>query len=104
MRDWVKLAVNRARASNSDAIFWLDATRPHDRELISKVNAYLKDHDTSSLQISIADPAKACHQTCERLKAGKDTISVTGNVLRDYNTDLFPILEVSNCRFFVNVH
>ena len=94
IRDWVKLAVNRARLSNTPAIFWLDANRPHDREVIAKVNTYLKDHDTSGLDISIHAPVEAIRISLERIKAGKDTISVTGNVLRDYLTDLFPILEL----------
>jgi len=94
IKDWVKLAVTRARASKTPAIFWLDENRAHDAQLIKKVSTYLKDHDTSGLDISIASPVKATQQTLERLKDGKDTISVTGNVLRDYNTDLFPILEL----------
>lgn len=94
IRDWVKLAVTRARASGTPAIFWLDEKRPHDAELIGKVKCYLKDHDTSGLEIDIMSPVKATQFTCERLREGKDTISVTGNVLRDYLTDLFPILEV----------
>ena len=94
IRDWVKLAVNRARLSNTPAVFWLNPQRAHDRELISKVNVYLKDHDTSGLDIRIMSPEEATLFSCQRLKEGKDTISVTGNVLRDYLTDLFPILEV----------
>ena len=94
VRDWVKLAVSRARATESPAVFWLDADRAHDAQLITKVNDYLKDHDTAGLDISIKTPADATLYTLERMKAGKDTISVTGNVLRDYLTDLFPILEV----------
>jgi isocitrate dehydrogenase len=94
IRDWVKLAVNRARATSTPAVFWLDENRAHDAQIIAKVNGYLKDHDTSGLDIRILPPAKACEFTLERIKAGKDTISVTGNVLRDYLTDLFPILEV----------
>jgi len=94
IRDWVKLAVNRARLSNTPAVFWLNPARAHDRELINKVNAYLKDHDTMGLDISIMTPEEATLFSCHRLKEGKDTISVTGNVLRDYLTDLFPILEV----------
>ncbi len=94
IRDWVKLAVTRARASGDPAVFWLDADRPHDAELIKKVNAYLGDYDTTGLTILIKSPAEATRYSCERLKEGKDTISVTGNVLRDYLTDLFPILEV----------
>ena len=94
VRDWVKLAVNRARATNSPAVFWLDKNRAHDAELIKKIETYMKDHDTAGLEIKILAPAEACEFTLERLKAGKDTISVTGNVLRDYLTDLFPILEL----------
>jgi isocitrate dehydrogenase len=94
IRDWVKLAVNRARLSNTPAVFWLNPARAHDRELISKVNTYLKDHDTKGLDIRIMTPEAATLFSCQRLKEGKDTISVTGNVLRDYLTDLFPILEV----------
>jgi isocitrate dehydrogenase len=94
IRDWVGLAVRRARATGTPAIFWLDAERGHDREMIKKVNAYLKDHDISGLDITISPPADACRTTLERMGKGQDTISVTGNVLRDYNTDLFPILEL----------
>lgn len=94
IRDWVKLAVSRARLSGMPAIFWLDNKRAHDRQLISKVNTYLKDHDTSGLDIQIMSPDAATRHTLQRLKAGQDTISVTGNVLRDYLTDLFPILEL----------
>lgn len=94
VRDWVKLAVNRARATGTPAVFWLDESRAHDAQIIAKVNTYLKDHDTTGLDIRILPPAKACEFTLERIKVGKDTISVTGNVLRDYLTDLFPILEV----------
>lgn len=94
IQDWVKLAVTRARASQTPAVFWLDENRAHDAELIKKVNTYLKDHDTSGLDLSILSPIKATLFTCERIKEGKDTISVSGNVLRDYLTDLFPILEV----------
>tara|TARA_R110002049_G_scaffold19889_9_gene74118 strand:- start:2678 stop:3523 length:846 start_codon:yes stop_codon:yes gene_type:complete len=94
IQDWVKLAVTRARASETPAVFWLDENRAHDAELIKKVNTYLKDHDTSGLDLRILSPIKATLFTCERLKDGKDTISVSGNVLRDYLTDLFPILEV----------
>ncbi len=94
IQDWVKLAVTRARLSNTPAIFWLDAKRAHDAQVIAKVEKYLKDHDTTGLDIKIMPPAAACLATLERLKAGQDTISVTGNVLRDYLTDLFPILEV----------
>ena len=94
IQDWVKLAVTRARLSHTPAIFWLDAKRAHDAQIIGKVEKYLKDHDTKGLDIQIMPPAAACHATLVRLKAGQDTISVTGNVLRDYLTDLFPILEV----------
>ncbi len=94
IQDWVKLAVNRARLSKTPAIFWLDDARAHDRELIKKVNAYLKDHDTTGLELHIMAPIEATNFTAERLRRGLDTISVTGNVLRDYLTDLFPILEV----------
>jgi len=94
IRDWVKLAVTRARATNTPAVFWLDGTRAHDAGLIAKVTAYLPEHDTDGLDLRILSPAEACQFTLERLAAGQDTISVTGNVLRDYLTDLFPILEV----------
>ncbi len=94
VQDWVKLAVSRARATNTPAVFWLDKNRAHDAQLIQKVNQYLADHDTSGLEIHILAPAAATEFTLERLKAGQDTISVTGNVLRDYLTDLFPILEL----------
>jgi isocitrate dehydrogenase len=94
IQDWVKLAVTRARASKTPAVFWLDDSRAHDMELIKKVNQYLKDHDTSGLELHILSPIKATEFTLKRIKEGKDTISVSGNVLRDYLTDLFPILEV----------
>ena len=94
IQDWVKLAVNRARLSNTPAVFWLDENRAHDRELIIKVQKYLKDYDTSALDIRILNPVAATEFTLERIIKGLDTISVTGNVLRDYLTDLFPILEV----------
>ena len=94
IRDWVKLAVNRARATDSPAVFWLDKKRAHDAQLIAKVEQYLKDHDTTGLDIRILPPAEACKLSLERIARGEDTISVTGNVLRDYLTDLFPILEV----------
>jgi isocitrate dehydrogenase len=90
----VKLAVNRARFTGNPAIFWLDEQRAHDRNLIEKVKTYLKDHNTTGLDISIASPNHAMRRSCERAHAGLDTISVTGNVLRDYLTDLFPILEL----------
>ena len=94
IRDWVKLAVTRARLSNTPAIFWLDSNRPHDALVIEKVQQYLKDHDTSGLDISILSPVEATRATLKRIREGKDTISVTGNVLRDYLTDLFPIMEL----------
>ncbi|MBF8151389.1 NADP-dependent isocitrate dehydrogenase [Winogradskyella sp. F6397] len=94
IQDWVKLAVTRARASETPAVFWLDKKRAHDAELIKKVNLYLKDHDTEGLDIRILSLVDATNFTLKRIKEGKDTISVTGNVLRDYLTDLFPILEV----------
>jgi isocitrate dehydrogenase len=94
VRDWVKLAVTRARAAGVPAIFWLDAARAHDAELITKVNRYLAEHDTNGLTIEIMAPADATRYSLERIRRGLDTISVTGNVLRDYLTDLFPILEV----------
>ncbi|ATC65596.1 isocitrate dehydrogenase (NADP(+)) [Nibricoccus aquaticus] len=94
VQDWVKLAVNRARLSNTPAIFWLDKARAHDAQIIAKVEKYLAQHDTTGLDISILPPAAACQKTLERIVKGQDTISVTGNVLRDYLTDLFPILEV----------
>jgi isocitrate dehydrogenase len=94
IRDWVKLAVNRAKATGNPAIFWLDKNRAHDAQMINKVNAYLKDHDTIGLEIQIMSPIEAMKYTLPRAKAGLDTISVTGNALRDYLTDLFPILEL----------
>ena len=94
IQDWVKLAVNRARLSDTPAVFWLDDKRAHDVQLIEKVKTYLKDHDTNGLDIRIMDPIEATNFTLDRVKDGKDTISVTGNVLRDYLTDLFPILEL----------
>ncbi len=94
IQDWVKLAVTRARASNTPAVFWLDPARAHDGELIKKVNQYLPNHDTSGLEIKILSPVEATQYSLVRMKAGQDTISVTGNVLRDYLTDLFPILEL----------
>ena len=95
IQDWVKLAVTRARLSNTPAIFWLDKKRAHDAQIIAKVEKYLKDHDTKGLDIKIMEPADACRATLERARKGLDTISVTGNVLRDYLTDLFPILELN---------
>ena len=94
IQDWIKLAVTRARLSNTPAIFWLDENRAHDAEMIKKVNKYLPEHDTTGLDISIAAPVDATKTSLERMRKGQDTISVTGNVLRDYNTDLFPILEL----------
>ena len=94
IRDWVKLAVNRARLSNTPAVFWLDPQRAHDRNLIAKVEQYLKDHDTAGLDIRILSPVEAMKLSLQRIRAGQDTISVTGNVLRDYLTDLFPIMEL----------
>ncbi|PWD84131.1 NADP-dependent isocitrate dehydrogenase [Ignatzschineria indica] len=94
IQDWVKLAVTRARLSDTPAVFWLDPQRAHDREMIKKVERYLKDHDTNGLDIQIMDPISAAKHTLKRIREGKDTISVTGNVLRDYLTDLFPILEL----------
>ena len=94
VQDWVKLAVNRARATGTPAVFWLDAARAHDAQIIKKVEQYLKDHDTSGLDIRIMTPVEATKFSIERIRAGKDTISVTGNVLRDYLTDLFPIMEL----------
>ncbi len=94
IRDWVKLAVTRARASDTPAVFWLDETRAHDAALIAKVRTYLAEHDTEGLTIEILAPAEATQYSLDRLRKGEDTISVTGNVLRDYLTDLFPILEV----------
>ena len=94
IRDWVRLAVNRARATGSPAVFWLDENRAHDANLIAKVNRYLGEHDTAGLELHIMSPVEAMAYTLARVKAGQDTISVTGNVLRDYLTDLFPILEL----------
>ncbi len=94
IRDWVKLAVRRARATGAPAVFWLDRNRAHDAELIEKVEAYLPEHDTEGLQIEIMAPVEAMQFSLERIRRGEDTISVTGNVLRDYLTDLFPILEI----------
>ena len=94
IQDWIKLAVNRARLSQTPAVFWLNGERAHDAEVIKKVNKYLLQHDTSGLDIKIMSPQAATHHSLQRMKEGKDTISVTGNVLRDYLTDLFPILEL----------
>ena len=103
IRNWVELAVTRARATGTPAVFWLDASRAHDANLIAKVEAYLPDHDTDGLQIEIMPPAEACAFSLERIRRGEDTISVTGNVLRDYNTDLFPILELGTSAKMLSV-
>ena len=103
IRDWVKLAVTRARATGVPAIFWLDETRAHDANLIAKVREYLADHDTDGLTIEIMAPAEATTYSVERIRKGEDTISVTGNVLRDYNTDLFPILELGTSAKMLSV-
>ncbi|MDQ0078750.1 NADP-dependent isocitrate dehydrogenase [Arthrobacter oryzae] len=103
IRDWVKLAVTRARASETPAVFWLDEERSHDANLITKVKEYLKEHDTEGLQIEIMSPVKATAFTLERIRKGEDTISVTGNVLRDYLTDLFPILELGTSAKMLSV-
>ena len=103
IRDWVKLAVTRARATGSPAVFWLDEARAHDANLIAKVNEYLPDHDTDGLTIEIMTPADATAYSLERIRKGEDTISVTGNVLRDYNTDLFPILELGTSAKMLSV-
>ncbi|MCU7859821.1 MAG: NADP-dependent isocitrate dehydrogenase, partial [Candidatus Thiodiazotropha sp. (ex Lucinoma kastoroae)] len=94
IRDWVKLAVTRARQSDTPAVFWLDEYRPHDAELIKKVNRYLQDHDLRGLDIQTMSPLRSMRYSLERIIRGKDTISVTGNILRDYLTDLFPIMEL----------
>jgi isocitrate dehydrogenase len=103
IRDWVKLAVTRARASQMPAVFWLDEERAHDANLIAKVREYLKDHDTEGLQLEIMSPEKATAFTLERIRKGEDTISVSGNVLRDYLTDLFPILELGTSAKMLSV-
>jgi isocitrate dehydrogenase len=103
IRDWVKLAVTRARASQTPAVFWLDEARAHDANLIAKVKAYLPEHDTEGLTIEILPPAEATAYSLERIRRGEDTISVTGNVLRDYNTDLFPILELGTSAKMLSV-
>lgn len=103
IRDWVKLAVSRARATGSPAVFWLDETRAHDANLIAKVKEYLPEHDTEGLTIEIMAPAAATAYSLERIRKGEDTISVTGNVLRDYNTDLFPILELGTSAKMLSV-
>ena len=94
IQDWVKLAVSRARLSDTPAVFWLDEARAHDRQMIAKVEKYLKDHDNTGLDIRILSPVEAMKLSLQRIRAGQDTISVTGNVLRDYLTDLFPIMEL----------
>ena len=103
VRDWVKLAVTRARATGDPAIFWLDEGRAHDRNLIAKVTEYLEDHDTDGLDISIMSPVEAIKVSVDRIRKGENTISVTGNVLRDYNTDLFPILELGTSAKMLSV-
>jgi isocitrate dehydrogenase len=103
IRDWVKLAVTRAKASGTPAVFWLDPTRAHDRNLTAKVETYLADHDTEGLDIRILSPVEATRLSIERIRRGEDTISVTGNVLRDYNTDLFPILELGTSAKMLSV-
>ncbi|WP_330286247.1 NADP-dependent isocitrate dehydrogenase [Streptomyces sp. NBC_00576] len=103
IRDWVKLAVTRARATGNPAVFWLDETRAHDANLIAKVNAYLPEHDTEGLDIRILNPVEATKLSVERIRRGEDTISVTGNVLRDYLTDLFPILELGTSAKMLSV-
>ena len=103
VRDWVKLAVNRARITGAPALFWLDSKRAHDAEIIKKVTEYLKEHDTTGLDIRILTPVEAMGVSLERIRAGKDTISVTGNVLRDYLTDLFPIIELGTSAKMLSV-
>ncbi|MDN5724457.1 MAG: NADP-dependent isocitrate dehydrogenase [Propionibacteriales bacterium] len=103
IQDWVKLAVTRARASQTPAVFWLDPTRAHDANLITKVEQYLADHDTEGLEIKIMSPVEATQFSIDRIRKGEDTISVTGNVLRDYNTDLFPILELGTSAKMLSV-
>src|SRR6478735_2788446 len=103
IRDWVKLAVTRARASQTPAVFWLDPTRAHDANLIEKVKTYLPEHDTEGLDLRIMSPVEAAKLSVERIRRGEDTISVTGNVLRDYNTDLFPILELGTSAKMLSV-
>ncbi|MGA8979323.1 MAG: NADP-dependent isocitrate dehydrogenase, partial [Pedococcus sp.] len=103
IRDWVKLAVTRARASKTPAVFWLDGERAHDRNLMAKVEAYLGEHDTDGLDLRVLSPVEAAKLSVERIRRGEDTISVTGNVLRDYNTDLFPILELGTSAKMLSV-
>ena len=103
IQDWIKLAVSRARATNTPAIFWLDKNRAHDAQLIKKVNEYLPNYDTTGLDIQILSPVEATHFTLLRTKQGRDTVSVSGNVLRDYLTDLFPILELgTSAKMLIN--
>jgi isocitrate dehydrogenase len=103
IRDWVKLAVTRARATGSPAVFWLDEGRAHDANLIAKVREYLTEHDTDGLQIEVMAPTEAMRFSLERIRKGEDTISVTGNVLRDYLTDLFPIMELGTSAKMLSV-
>src|SRR5699024_7452850 len=103
IQDWVKLAVTRARHSDTPVIFWLDEGRAHDANLITKVKTYLADHDTTGLDISIAAPVDAITTSLQRIRKGEDTISATGNVLRDYLTDLFPILELGTSAKMLSV-
>ncbi len=103
VQDWVKLAVTRAKASGAPAVFWLDAERAHDAQLIEKVNHYLADHDLEGVETHILSPVEATRLSLERIRRGEDTISVTGNVLRDYNTDLFPILELNTSAKMLSV-
>src|SRR5207244_927695 len=103
VRDWVKLAVNRARATGTPTVFWLDRNRAHDAELIKKLERYLPEHDTSGLQLEVLSPVEAARLSVERIAKGEDTISVTGNVLRDYLTDLFPILELGTSAKMLSV-
>jgi isocitrate dehydrogenase len=103
IKDWVKLAVTRSRATGAPAVFWLDKNRAHDAQVILKVETYLKDHDTKGLEIKILSPVEAMRLTLTRIRDGKDTISVTGNALRDYLTDLFPILEVGTSAKMLSV-
>jgi isocitrate dehydrogenase len=103
IRDWVKLAVSRARITGAPAVFWLDETRPHDANLIAKVRAYLPEHDTTGLEIKFMAPVEAIKFSLERIRRGEDTISVTGNVLRDYLTDLFPIMELGTSAKMLSV-
>ena len=103
IRDWVRLAVSRARATGAKAVFWLNPDRAHDANLIKLVNKYLLDHDTSGLDIAFAKPADAMQISCDRARAGLDTITCTGNVLRDYLTDLFPILELGTSAKMLSV-